>query len=85
MTQLVRIGNSRGIRIPSALIEQARLDSGELIIKAVEGGLLIQVKPASKNAREGWAVAFDQALAGKPQALSLEDREWLGADLGADE
>lgn len=85
MTQLVRIGNSRGIRIPSALIEQAQLDSGELIIKAVEGGLLIQVRPTLKNAREGWDVAFDQALAGKPQTLSQEDREWLGADLGADE
>ena len=81
MTQLIPIGNSRGIRIPAPLIEQARLDAGELTLKAVEGGLLIQVKPVRKIAREGWAAAMDKALAGKPQRLSKEDQEWLDADL----
>lgn len=81
MTQLIRIGNSRGVRIPTALIEQTRLDAGELTMKAVEGGLLIQVKPSPKKAREGWAAAFDQALAGKSRHLGREDRDWLEADL----
>lgn len=81
MTQLIRIGNSRGVRIPTALIEQTGLDTGDLIMKAVEGGLLIQVKPTHKKARDGWAEAFDKALADKPQRLSKEDREWLEADL----
>lgn len=85
MSQLIRIGNSRGIRIPAALIEQVGLDNGDLVLKAVEGGLLIQVKPASPKASEGWEAAFDKALAGRLPLLDQEDRDWLEADLSEQE
>lgn len=41
MTTLIRIGNSQGLRIPKAIIEQAQLDEKELTLKVVEDGLLI--------------------------------------------
>lgn len=81
MTKLIRIGNSRGVRIPAPLIEQAGLDTGELTLKVVQGGLLIQVKRSGRKAREGWDAAFERAMSGQAHNLSPEDREWLDADL----
>lgn len=55
-TKLIRIGNSRGVRIPKALIEECGLgDAVEL--QAQEGELVI--RPA-RRARAGWAEAFGQ-------------------------
>ncbi len=48
--KLVRIGNSRGIRIPKHLIEEARLQD-ELEVTVKDGGLL--VRPA-RHPRDGW-------------------------------
>lgn len=53
-TRIVRIGNSRGIRIPKAFLEQAGL-SGDVEIHARNNSLVI--KPAEKP-RAGWAEAF---------------------------
>jgi len=44
-TRIVRIGNSRGVRIPKPLIEQAGLGD-EVELRVVESGLLAQ--PARK-------------------------------------
>jgi len=50
-TRLVRIGNSRGIRIPKALIEQLGLaDDVELSVQADR--LVIR---AARRPRQGWA------------------------------
>jgi antitoxin MazE len=76
MTTLIRIGNSQGIRIPKAVIEQARLEDKQLEFKIVDDGLLIQ--PVKKN-REGWKEQFDNAL--KSQESSEADQEWLDAPL----
>jgi antitoxin MazE len=55
-TGLVRIGNSKGLRIPKSLISQSGLqDEVEITLK---GNSLI-IRPAS-NPREGWAEAFEQ-------------------------
>ncbi len=53
MAQLIRIGNSQGLRIPKPLIEQGMLEGKELSIEVLEGGGLI-IRPLSK-ARSGWA------------------------------
>jgi len=53
-TRVVRIGNSRGIRIPKLLLEQTGLPD-EVEINA-EGDSLV-IRPAKKP-RSGWAVAF---------------------------
>ena len=51
--RLVRIGNSRGIRIPKPLIEQAGL-TDEVILRARKDSIVIQ---RSRSARDGWAAA----------------------------
>ncbi len=76
MTTLIRIGNSQGVRIPKAIIEQARLEDKQLEFKIIDDGLLIQ--PVKKT-REGWKEQFDKAL--KSQDSSEADQEWLDASL----
>ena len=52
-TRLVRIGNSRGVRLPKPLIDQAGL-TDEVDIR-VEGSAIIIERAAAP--REGWAEA----------------------------
>ena len=52
MTILTQIGNSKGIRIPKAIIKQAKLEDVELDFKVIENGLLI--KPLSNVPRKNW-------------------------------
>lgn len=80
MTQLVRIGNSQGIRIPKPLIEQARLEGKELKLQLVNGGLLITPE---NGVREGWKEAIEQTISAQGQE-SLDD-EWLGLPLDSDD
>ena len=54
--QIVKIGNSKGIRIPKALLEECQL-SGDVDLEVRQGGLLI--KP-SKTPRLNWEAAFEQ-------------------------
>lgn len=53
-TSLVRIGNSRGIRIPKTVLEQCRLS--ETVELEVEKDRLV-IRPARKP-RSGWEDAF---------------------------
>jgi antitoxin MazE len=55
-TRIVRIGNSRGIRIPKPLLEQTGL-RGEVEIHIENNSLVI--RPLTK-ARQGWAAAFQE-------------------------
>jgi antitoxin MazE len=77
---LIRIGNSQGVRIPKAIIEQAQLENKELEFKVIDDGLLIQ---PSKTPRDGWKEQFDKAL--QLRESSEKDREWLDAPLSNDE
>ena len=52
-TRLVRIGNSRGIRLPKPLIEQAGL-SEEVELRVRDGAIVIAPRGAT---RAGWAAA----------------------------
>ncbi len=52
-TRIVRIGNSQGIRVPRALLEQAGL-SEEVELQAQPGRLIVR---AARRARAGWAEA----------------------------
>jgi antitoxin MazE len=76
MTMLIRIGNSQGIRIPKAIIEQARLEDKQLEFKVIDEGLLIQ---PVKTPREGWQEQFDKHHF--QQESSEADQEWLDAPL----
>ena len=66
-TNIVRIGNSRGIRIPKSILEQCHL-SGEVELET-RGGHLV-VKSAQKP-RQGWNEAF-QAMAQRGEDALLE-------------
>ena len=79
--QLITIGNSKGIRIPKAIIKQAQLEDVELDFEVKDEGLLIS--PIKKHPRQHWHEAIMQALQENPH-LSEEDNEWLGATLTTD-
>ena len=68
-TRIVRIGNSRGIRIPKALLEQTGL-SGDVELHIQEHALLIK---AVARPRAGWDQAF------KTMAERGDDVVFLGA------
>ena len=76
MTTLIRIGNSQGVRIPKAIIEQAQLSNKNLEFKIVEDGLLIQTV---KKTRQGWKEQFDKAV--QLQKSDYLDQEWLDVSL----
>jgi antitoxin MazE len=50
---LVKIGNSQGVRLPKAVIEQAGLGK-DLDLEIVDGAVIIR---SQKQARAGWAEA----------------------------
>lgn len=52
-TKIIRIGNSRGVRIPKPLLEQAGLED-EVELRLVESGIVIE---SAGRPRAGWAEA----------------------------
>lgn len=78
-TRLVRIGNSRGIRIPKALIEAAGLDV-PLRLRVVDGGLLLE---RMEDPRAGWSEAAremrdrdEDGLVDDPVPTVFDESEW---------
>ena len=53
-TNIIRIGNSQGIRIPKVLLEQSRV--GKEVDVEVENGMIV-IRSASRP-REGWTEKF---------------------------
>jgi len=52
-TRIIRIGNSRGIRVPKLLLDQAQLPD-EVEVRAEPGRLVVQ---GVRRPRAGWAEA----------------------------
>lgn len=77
MTKIVKIGNSRGVRIPKKIIEQTHLEDVELEILVQKDGLLL--KPVKKH-RELWDKQIENALKNANQDDSELD-EWLDLDV----
>lgn len=80
-TQIVKIGNSQGIRIPKILLEQSGLQ-GEVELDVSQGRIIIR---SVTNPREGWAKAFKQMAARSDDVLldgdmlqeaSFDTTEW---------
>lgn len=78
-TKIVRMGNSRGVRIPKPLLEQTGIER-DVILEVRDGELVI--RPAESHPRAGWAEAFQ---ADPPGELTTEEREWLDAPLVAED
>ena len=51
MAQIIKIGNSQGIRIPKPIISLANLENKDLNFVVLDSGLLIT---SEKKARVGW-------------------------------
>ena len=78
-TRIVKIGNSRGIRVPKVLLDQAQLPD-EVELYAEPGRLIVQ---ATRRARTGWAKAAramrdraHDALLHEETATRFDREEW---------
>lgn len=69
-TQIIKIGNSKGVRIPKPLLEQSELD-GEVEFEVTDQGLLIR---SSGKPRSGWAEAFRQMAEEEDDEMIIGDR-----------
>ncbi|MBK9006183.1 MAG: AbrB/MazE/SpoVT family DNA-binding domain-containing protein [Anaerolineae bacterium] len=79
-TQVVKIGNSRGVRIPKPFIDQTRL--GNEVEIAVQRGTIV-IRSISRP-RNGWAEQFramaeqgDDQLLDKPTQTKWDRSEWV--------
>ena len=66
--QIIQIGNSQGIRIPKAVLEETKL-SGEVEMEVTPEGLLIR---NIKRPRGDWDVVF-KSLADSDDDLALNE------------
>lgn len=81
MARMVHIGNSFGVRIPKAIIQQVGFkENTDLVFKVTENGLLISPE---KPAREGWEQKFKSSKKDlkKPSLLGefsneFDQEEW---------
>jgi antitoxin MazE len=78
-TRLVRVGNSRGIRLPKPLIEEAGL-TDEVELRVRDGAIVIA---RVVSARSGWAEAArrmrerdEDRLLDAPTPTRFDEREW---------
>jgi antitoxin MazE len=69
--RLVAIGNSRGLRIPKAILEQCRLEN-EVELE-IEAGRLV-IKPVKSVPRQGWDEAFKKMGKAGEDRLLVDDR-----------
>lgn len=79
MTQLIKIGNSHGMRIPKPIIEQAHLMNAELKLKVTKNGLLIT---PIKKPRSHWKDQIAKSIKNN-KGVSF-DSDWIEADLTND-
>ncbi len=68
-THIVKIGNSQGIRIPKALLEQTGL-RGEVTLEVTDNSIVIR---RVRRPREGWEAAFTHMAAQGDDRLLDED------------
>lgn len=78
-TKLIPIGNSRGVRIPKPLLEQAGLED-EVELRVADGGIVIE---AARAPRSGWAEAArilrergEDGLLDEPAPTQFDATEW---------
>ena len=77
--RIIRIGNSRGLRIPKALLDQAQLPD-EVQLRAEPGRLIVR---AARRPRAGWAEAAKalhahsgDVLLDEPTPTRFDRDEW---------
>ncbi len=78
-TRLIRVGNSRGVRLPKPLIEQAGLED-EVELHVRDGAITIE---RTAPPRSGWAEAAKQMsqrgedqMLDSPMPTRFDEEEW---------
>jgi len=78
-TRIVRIGNSRGVRIPKPLLEEAGLGD-EVELRVVASGIIIE---SAGTARAGWAEGAARlrereggVMLDEPAPPDFDESEW---------
>ena len=66
-TKIIAIGNSKGVRLPKAALEECKLGEGDSVRLYVRGRAIV-IAPR-KNPREGWAESFRRGRPRKPENL----------------
>lgn len=79
VTEIVNIGNSKGLRIPKAIREQVGLE-GKVTLSVKDDALVVRPK---RKLREGWDSAFKRgSLRDEPLLLpddlknEFDEKEW---------
>lgn len=79
-TKLIRIGNSRGVRIPKPFLEQAGLEN-EVLLRVDDDGIVIE--PIDKP-RAGWSEAArklherqEDGLLDEVTPTHFDETEWV--------
>ncbi len=79
LAKIIRVGNSRGLRIPKALLNEANLTE-EVELSAEPGKLTVR---AARPPRAGWAEAAQRAHAAGDDPLldpevhnDFDEKEW---------
>ena len=79
-TKIIRIGNSRGVRIPKPLLQEAGLED-QVVLRVVEDGIVIE---AVAEPRAGWAEAARTLRERKGDGLldgmvptDFDDADWV--------
>ncbi len=77
--RIIKIGNSRGIRLPKVLLEESRL-AEDVELQAEPGRIVVQ---KAGRPRAGWAAAAqrmrqrgEDTLLDPPVPTQFEEREW---------
>lgn len=68
--KLIKIGNSKGLRLPQSFIKQFDLENKAVKLETTAEGILI--KPVNKKVREGWEEQFKQATESEIQTENPE-------------
>ncbi|MBI4305696.1 MAG: AbrB/MazE/SpoVT family DNA-binding domain-containing protein [Chloroflexi bacterium] len=78
-TRIIKIGNSKGLRIPKSLLKEADL-SEDVQLSAEPGRLIVE---GIRQPRSGWeeaaramAIAGDDLLIDQPAPTTFDSEEW---------
>jgi antitoxin MazE len=68
---IVPIGNSKGIKIPKAILERCHIEK-EVVLEVEDDNIII--KPVKKEPRENWAQFFKKMKERKEDKLIIDDK-----------
>jgi antitoxin MazE len=70
LVSVIPIGNSKGIRLPKAILEQLNIQD-QLDLEVEDKQLVL--KPVSRKPREGWEAALKEMSSSHEDAMILPD------------